>query len=140
MLDYFRSKCDRFVCIECLITEHPHFQHGVSKVSDVIPRYKGFLGMSKTETEYTAPELLRATGTFQGNALKSERKLDDFKDKIRERKEEILREVISVTVASFPIQGSPFTANAVISENDNVRDEPLHIVSQEKSGCLIRLR
>lgn len=94
ILDYFCSKCDRFICIECLITEHPHFQHGVSKVSDVAPRYKEVLGMLKTEAEYTAPELSRATDIYKDRALRTEEKLDNFKDKIRERKEEILREVV----------------------------------------------
>lgn len=93
ILDYFCSKCDCFICIECLITEHPHFQHGVSKVSDVAPRYKEVLGMLKTEAEYTAPELSRAAEFYQEKALKSEEKLDTLKDKIRERKEEMLREV-----------------------------------------------
>jgi DNA-binding beta-propeller fold protein YncE len=93
ILDYFCSKCDCFICIECLITEHPHFQHGVSKVSDVAPRYKEVLGMLKTEAEYTAPELSRATELYKDKALKTEGKLDNFKDKIRERKEDIMREV-----------------------------------------------
>ena len=93
ILDYFCSKCDCFICIECLITEHPHFQHGVSKVHDVAPRYKEVLGMLKMEAEFTAPELSRASEVYQTKASWTEQKLDQIKDKIRERKEEILTKV-----------------------------------------------
>ena len=96
ILDYFCSKCDCFICIECLITEHPHFQHGVSKVHDVAPRYKEVLGMLKEEAEYTTPELSRASEVYSEKASRAEGKFDQIKDKIKERKDYILGQVIEL--------------------------------------------